>query len=322
MNIAQQNAVAADVFAALENGTLEIPTLPEIALKIRNMIDDPNVSADSLIRLLSTDPSISAQIIKTANNAAFSNGNPVNDLRSAVSRLGYRMLHNMVMLIAMSKLFKASSPLINQELKRLWDHSREVAANSYVLALQQSHLKPEQAMLAGLLHDLGALPLCMYADRHHPRLDQETLDGLIRKFHTEIGAKLLASWHFPSEVIEIIAQHENLQRMTADGIADYIDVVTLANLMMPTTIKFVAWENVRASARLGYSPAECQNFLTSHESQFAKAREMLGISVAQSTTPQQAAQQPMTKAQSPAASLNEKPDSTSGMLSGLFKLFK
>jgi HD-like signal output (HDOD) protein len=323
MKIKQQEAVAAEVFAALAKGRLELPTLPEMALKIREAIDDPNVSAETLIRLLTTDPSISAQIIKTANSAAFSNGNPVNDLRTAISRLGYRMLRNMVMLITMSKLFKAGSPIISQELQRLWDHSREVAANSYVLALHQKHLKPDQAMLAGLVHDLGSLPLCIYADRHHPRLDKETLEGLIRKFHTEVGARLLENWLFPSEIVEIVSQHENLQRTTADGLADYIDVVAVANLMMPTTAKFVAWENVHAAKRLGYSTSQCQNFLSTHAEQISVVREMLGFSVSQApAAPRQAAQESIDTGSAAVAMPEENPDGTSTMLSGLFKLFK
>lgn len=323
MNIEQQQAVAAELFAALEKGRLELPTLPEMAMRIRDAIDDPNVSAEALIRLLTTDPSVSAQIIKTANSAAFSSGNPVNDLRTAISRLGYRMLRNMVMLMTMSKLFKAKSPIISQELQRLWDHSREVAANSYVLALHQKHLKPDQAMLAGLVHDLGALPLCVYADRHHPRLDKETLEGLIRKFQAKVGVKLLASWNFPPELVEIVSQHENLQRATADGLPDYIDVVAVANLMIPATVKFVAWENVHAAKRLGYSAGQCQNFLSTHAEQISVVRQMLGFSVAQVTAaPRQSAQESTDAEKAAIAATEENPDGTSTMLSGLLKLFK
>lgn len=321
MSIEQQEAVAAEVFSALESGRMELPTLPDMALKIREMIDDPNVSADALIRLLSTDLAISAQIIKTANSSAFSNGSPVKDLRAAVSRLGYRMLRNMVMLITMNNIFKAQSPVINQKLKKLWDHSREVASNSYVLALHQKHLRPEQAMLAGLVHGLGALPLCLYADRHHPRLDQQTLEALIRKFHTRIGVKLLDSWHFPTEVVEVVAQYSNLQRSTADGSPDYTDVVTVANLMMPTTAKFVAWENVHAANRLGYTPVQCQNFLSTHAEQLGVVREMLGF--APSNAVKQTPVAPASAATTPVLQqTEEKPDSSTGMLSGLFNLFK
>ena len=178
----------------------------------------------------------------------------------------------------MTKLFQARSPFVNQQLKELWEHSREVAANSYVLAQQQKHLKPEQAMLAGLVHDIGALPLYLYADRHHSRLDQTTLEELIRKFSASIGTRLLQSWNFPNELVDVIAGHENLQRASNSNLADYVDIVTMANLQMPGTAKFIAWKNVSAAERLGYYATDCQNFLSNHADQLAAVKGMLEVS--------------------------------------------
>lgn len=274
-HMSTEQAIAADVLAALEAGQLDLPILPDMALKIRNLLDNPNVSADHLVRLLAADPVISMHIIKVANSAALSNGHPVGNLRDAIFRMGYRMLRSLVMNITMTKLFQASSPLINQQLKGLWEHSRKVAANCYVLAKQHRHLSPEQAMLAGLVHDIGALPLCLYADRQHSHLDQATLEELIRKFAATIGTRLLQSWNFPAELVEIVSGHENLHRTNASGLADYVDVVTMANLQMHETAKFVAWENVSAAARLGYNVMGCQSFLSSHADQLAAAQGML-----------------------------------------------
>lgn len=273
--------IVAEIRDALKANRLELPTLPEIATKIQNLIDNPNISADKLVNLLSSDPVISMHIIRAANCAALANGQPAKELRGAISRLGYRMLRSIVINITMAKLFQAHSPLINQKLKELWKHSRDVAANSYVLAQQQKHLKPEQAMLAGLIHDVGALPLYLYADRHHSRLDQEarlditTLEELIRKFSVSIGTGLLQNWNFPDELIDVIANHENLQRNCNSRLADYVDVVTMANLQMSVNAKFVAWENVPAAERLGYCVADCQNFLSDHADQLAAVRGML-----------------------------------------------
>lgn len=318
MSTDQQQAITAEVFAALESGTLDLPTLPDMAIKIREMIDDPNVSADKLVNLLSTDPAISAQIIKTANSAAFSNGNIVNDLRTAVSRLGYRMLRNLVMTITLIKLFQADSPLVKQQLKKLWEHSREVAANSYVLALYQRHLKPEQAMLAGLVHDIGALPLYLYADRYHPRLDQATLEGLIRRFAATVGSKMLQSWNFPEDLVEVVAGHENLQRINGSDLADYVDVVTVANLQLQGSAKFVAWANVTAAAKLGYSPVECQNFLSTHAEQLAVVQGMLGIETTKPHQPDRSAiQQPQ-----PTPPASKPAQAESGMLAGFLRMFK
>lgn len=270
-------SVAAEVHAALRTNQLDLPTLPEVAHKIQDLIDDLNVSADEVFNLLSACPAISMHIIRAANGEAFSDGMPVDNLRSAISRLGYRMLHSMVMNITTHKLFQAKCLFIGQQLKKLWEHSREVAAISYVLARQQKHLKPEQAMLAGMVHDIGALPLYLYADRHHSHFDQEMLGELVRRFSAAVGTRLLQAWNFPDTLVEVIAGHENLQRAGDSNLADYVDVVTMANLQIQGAAKFVAWKNVLAAERLGYSPAGCQNFLSHHADQLAEARRMLQV---------------------------------------------
>ena len=275
-SMGEQPAIIAEVFAALEEGNLDLPTLPDMARKIQDLIDDPNVSAHQVVNLLSADPAVSMHIIRAANSAAFNDGKSVDNLRNAISRLGYRMLRSMVINITMTKLFQASSPLIHQQLKKLWGHSREVAANCYVLARQQNHLKPDVAMLAGLVHDIGALPIYLHADRHHSRLDQVTLEDMVCKFSSVIGAKLLQSWNFPVELIDVVSGHENLQRVNDSGAADYADVVTMANLLHGSA-KLVAWRNVFAAERLGYYATDCQNFLSNHAEQLAAAKEMLGI---------------------------------------------
>lgn len=273
----EQQAIFTEVLTALEEGSLDLPTLPDMARKIQDLIDDPNVSADQVVNLLASDPVVSMYIIRAANSAALSNGNPASNLRTAISRLGYRMLRSMVMNITMTRLFQASSPLINQQLMKLWGHSREVAANCYVLARQQKHLKPEEAMLAGLVHDIGALPLYLHFDRHHPRFDLAALEELVCKLSTPIGARLLHSWNFPDELIDAATGHENLQRMNHSGVPDYADVVTMANLLHGAAAKFVAWKNVLAAERLGYYAGDCQNFLSNHAEELAAAREMLGV---------------------------------------------
>lgn len=273
----EQHAIFAEVLAALEGGRLDLPTLPDMARKFQDLIDNPDASENQMVELLSTDPVVSMYIIRVANSAALSNGNPVSNLRDAVSRLGYRLLRSMVMNIVMTRLYYAGSPLINRQLVRLWKHSREVAASCYVLAQQQRHLKPEDAMLAGLVHDIGALPLYIHADRRRSEFDQKTLDELVRKFAPAIGTRLLQSWNFPDELVAVAAGHEDLYRANNSGVADYVDVVTMANLQMPRTALSVAWRNVLAAERLGYYAADCRNFLLNHAEQLAAAKDMLGI---------------------------------------------
>jgi len=319
MSMEQQQSIADEVLSAIESGKLELPTLPDVAIKIRELIDDPNVSADQLVNLLSADPVVSAHIIKAANSAA-AGGLRVDTLREAIARLGYRMLRNLVMSVAVGNIFKASSPIIDRHLKRLWEHSRVVAANSFVLALHQKHLKPEQAMLAGMVHNLGALPLCIYADRFHPRLEQAALEELVRRFSTRVGVALLHNWHFPPEIIEVVAGYENLQRTNDSGMADYADVVTIANLQIPATAKFVAWQNISAATRLGCDPARCINFLVDYADQLNIAGEMLGLPRTQQ--PVSAPDEKPTGSMNRQATEQPAAKESTGIMGGLRNLFR
>ena len=274
---AKQQTILVEILAALEADQLDLPVLPDMALKIRKLLDDPDSSTEQFVQLLSTDLSITLYIIKAANSAALSNGKPVANLHDAIPRLGYRMLYGMIMNITITKLFHANNPIINQKLKELWEHSRVVAANSYVLAQNKKHLKPEDAMLAGLVREIGALPLCLYADRHSPEIDSETLENLISAFSAPIGLRLLQRWNFPEELVDVIADQVDLRSINPSELADYVDVVTMANLLNQERTKPISWINVLAAERLGYYPGDCKNFLPSHIEQFAVVNNILEI---------------------------------------------
>lgn len=273
---ANQKVIIDEVLCALESDQLDLPVLPDMALKIRKLLDDPDSSIGQFVQLLSSDLSISLYLIKAANSAAFSTGQQVGNLRDAIPRLGYKLLYSMVLSITLTKLFNANSPLINNKLKELLEKSRIVAANSYVLAQRKKHLKPEDAVLAGLVHEIGALPLYLYADRNYPGIDAQSLELLITTFSAPIGICLLKSWNFPNELIDVIADQLDMRSRAASQAADYVDIVTMANLQLQAAKTPVSWRNVSAAERLGYYPGDCKNMLLVQASQFEAANALLG----------------------------------------------
>jgi HD-like signal output (HDOD) protein len=279
-SISKQNLIVSEVLAALETDQLELPVLPDMAFKVRSLLDDPDSSTGQFVQLISTDLAITLYIMKAANIAAFSNGQRVGNLHDAILHLGYQMLYSMVLNITLAKLFQARSPLINQKLQDLWKRSRTVAANSYVVAQKKKHLKPEDAMLAGLIHEIGALPLYLYADRHYPEVDEATLESLIATFSAPVSLKMLQIWNFTDELIDVVADRIALRRTVQSDKANYVDVVTMANLQTQETSKPVEWRNVFAAERLGCYPGDCKNLFSNHAEQFAAAKGMLGMSMA------------------------------------------
>lgn len=245
---------------AISNDELVLPTLPDVAIKIQQMMDDMDVPASSIVTLVSGDPVIAAQLIKTANSAAHAEKSKVDSVAAAITRLGYRALRNLVMNITMTRLAKAEQPEIKKVLANFWEHSREVAAISHMLAKNHRHLNADQAMLAGLVHDIGTLPLCIFVDKMRSNFDGNLLDELILQFRGHIGEKLLSNWHFPEEIIEVIPEHENLQRDPESPLASYADIVTVANLLNRLNEKIVPWESITALQRLHISPEVCRDF--------------------------------------------------------------
>jgi len=279
MNIKQ--TIVEEVLSALEADKLDLPVLPDMTRKVRHLICDPDSSTGQFVKLISTDLAISLYIIKAANSAAYAGIRPVANLHDAIPRLGYRLLYSMVMDITLSKLFTAKNPLINRKLKELWERSRTVAATSYVLAQKRNYLKPDDAILAGLVHEIGALPLYLYADRHHSQISAEVLDGLIQKFSPTVGVKLLQSWNFPDELVDVISGNTNQTCIVPFGIADYVDVVIVADLLVQSRTKPINWRNIRSAEALGCYAKDCENFLTTYAEQLAEVNDLLGIGHAQ-----------------------------------------
>ncbi len=260
----------------IEDKQLALPTLPDVAHRVQHMMDDINFSADQIVAVIGGDPAIAAQVIKTANGGRHADKPRVTNVRAAVSRLGYTPLRDLVSgIISATEQAQSNHPVIAKHLHDFWEHSREVATYCYLLAKNVKTLNPELAMLAGLVHDIGALPLCLHAGKNSDHLDHETLEELIWSFRSAITEKLLHAWNFPAEIIEAVVGHEDLHRLGEERQASYTDIVAVANLLNRNTAKITAWENVSALERLYLSPAVCPFFHERFHDEIRNTHEML-----------------------------------------------
>jgi putative nucleotidyltransferase with HDIG domain len=178
----------------------------------------------------------------------------------------------------MNKLVASSNPILSDKLVQVWEHSRKVAAISYVLALRLPHLSADQAMLAGLMHDIGVIPLCIHIEKIRAPIDIEALETLINNCHATIGTKLLKQWNFSHEIVSVVAAHEDIHRLSNNApLADYADVVTFANLQDSARAKIVVWDNVAAVKRIGLSEEECKMFLENNAERIEMVEILLGM---------------------------------------------
>jgi putative nucleotidyltransferase with HDIG domain len=192
-----------------------------------------------------------------ANSAMMRGQTNIEDLKQVVSRLGLKMIRDLVTSIVVKQMFVSNSPVTEKRLRESWEHSTSVAAICHVLAAQYTKIPPEQAMLAGLVHDIGALPIITKAEKYPELLaDKELLDKIIYKLHTTLGRIILTAWGFPDELIQVASEHENLERDSKQ--VDLVDLVTVANLQSyvgtdhPLTQR--DWSAIPAFGKLGLDP--------------------------------------------------------------------
>lgn len=253
-SVAEQ--VAKEIITAIDEDKLVLPTMPEMALKVREVAEDPDASIMQLGKVISNDAALTARLIKVANSALFRGAREIEDLNMALSRLGMQTTSNLATGLAMEQMFQATSDLIDKRMREVWSKSSEIAGICHVLCKHYTKLRPDQAALAGLIHQIGVLPILSFAEDSRSLMrDSMTLDSVIEEIHPLIGVKILTTWEFPAELRSIPKDYVNFGRNVPQ--ADYADLVTVAMLQSyagSEKTQLIDCHNVTAFQRLGLDP--------------------------------------------------------------------
>lgn len=249
--------VRQEIITAIQRDQLVLPTLPEVALKVREVADDPNADIEKLTNVIGNDAALSARIIRVANSPLLRANRLIEDLRTALLRLGIQYTCNIATGLAMEQMFQATSDLVDMRMREVWSRSSEIAGISHVLCKHYTRLRPDQATLAGLIHKIGVLPILTYAENHPALLkDSITLDTVIDELHGPLGDLILKTWNFPNELAHIPTQHMDFDRDIPK--ADYADIVTVAMLQShagsQSSMAQVELSKVKSFGRLRLDP--------------------------------------------------------------------
>ena len=263
----------------LNRNRVVLPTLPEVAVQVRKLVNDPATTDRQISRLIGSDPALTARLFKVVNSPLYRSQEKIENLQTAVTRLGRTQVRNLVTSLVMQQLYESKgTQLTKQRLKTLWAHSAKVATLSFVLARRFTKLQPDQAMLGGLIHDIGVLPILRCAEAY-PELanDPEALEEVIGELHTIIGPYILDEWNFSPELVAVTSQHEDLQHSDGPEVS-YVDVVIVANLhsylgtQHPLTQK--DWSKIPAFTKLGLTPEESISTIESARAELQELRSL------------------------------------------------
>ncbi len=207
--------IVADAVASISH----IATLPEITLKIIELVENPRSTAQDLHKVISNDPALVARILKVVNSAFYGLPGQIGSINRAIVLLGLNAVKNIVIAASLAKLFRGGRVSPQFSAKDLWTHSIAVGVFSKMIVHQLNNALPDEAFLAGLIHDIGILvelqahrePLVEISERASREetryIDIET--QIIGVDHQALGAGLTTKWKFPRSFQYVTGFHHN-----------------------------------------------------------------------------------------------------------------
>ena len=268
--------------AELSAGKVDLPSFPDIALRVRQVLGDEDVTPDKVVRVVGSEPALAARLLQIANSAALNfSGKAVTDLRAAIARMGFNMVRSAAIAFALSQLKKVDSLKgLEAPLDTLWKRSADVAAMSHVLARRCSKVNPDTALLAGLLHGIGELYILTRANQH-PQLfaNQPAYHAIVRDWHTSIAKALLENWDMAEEIVLAVSEFEDVER-DYKGPPDLTDVLTVAHLIVsyqayPDSIE-LNMQGVKACRRMQLDRAAYDRLISESADEVAAMQQALG----------------------------------------------
>ncbi len=245
-----EDALYWEFYEAARNDTLELPSMPDITLRMARVIHNPNTDSEEIAHVVQADPTVAARIISVVNSAAYRGKHVIDNLPEAVTRLGRSVTHNLVISFALGKLFNSRSKVLQKRMFELWNHVSYVAPICHELARVTPGLENDQALLCGLLHDIGALAILGAASNKPELADSpERLDPIIDHLKAEVGAMVLRKWDFPDYFVKAALHAEDWMEDISDR-PDYVDLVVVAQLHA-----YVGTPRMRTLPRLDLVPA-------------------------------------------------------------------
>lgn len=269
-----------DLVFDIKHNRIVLPTLPEIALKARKLLTDGKSTSTQISKIIGADAVISTRLLRVVNSPMYRTQNQIEDVRMAITRLGNAIVRSLITSLAMEQVYRTRlSPQTNRLLKQNWEHSVQVAALSQIIAQKFTSLSPEEAMLGGLIHDIGKLPILEYSERI-PELvsNEKALDKVLAVLHPKIGSLILKTWSFQPYLISVTTEHENLDRNPETRV-DYTDVVLIANMLsyIGTDHPYTKldWSKIPAFNRLNLPPEECIETIKAAKDEIAEVRQLI-----------------------------------------------
>jgi HD-like signal output (HDOD) protein len=215
---------------AYRKNRLSLPSLPNVALRLKEAMEQ-DLGINEAVKIIEVDVSIVAKLIQLANSPLYSPISPITNCHAAVTRLGLNQTRKLVMSISLKQLFRCQNQQLMEKMQNLWKNSLYISSLSFVLAQENGSPNPEDALLAGLVCDIGTIPILHFAEQYpneYPNLD--VLDSAIPFLNPPVGSLVLHTLGFAPELADIPKYAEDWFYESEGDRLNLVDVVILAKL--------------------------------------------------------------------------------------------
>ena len=217
----------------------QMSTLPGLASRVLEVANDESAGASELLEVVERDPSLSLRIMRTVNSSYYGLQNTVADLRSAISLLGFQEVRNLALTVYVSRLFREPGEYRMFDREKLWNHMVAVATTARRISQLCHKAVPEEAYLAGLIHDVGLILTDQFMRRHFVKVLDEIAKGkntivaereILSFDHVDLSAFISCQSHFPDQVTEAIAFHNTPLDYHGSN-SELVYIVSVANYL-------------------------------------------------------------------------------------------
>lgn len=260
---------------SIEDGSLILPRIPEVVRRIDDAMTQEDVSIKEISDIIKFEPSISARIIQIANSPLVRGNVNITSLQGAITRVGLYMVRNLVLCMGLKDSFVPKGRFLRAKMKALWDANTAVAMYSYALS-KYSPVSPDYAMMAGMLHGIGKLPIIDYVGKHPGLIEDERVyDYLVDTLHKPLGVRILRQWELQDDIIDVVEYYNDL-RKERSGLVDVVDIVILAyGYYSDVPENPIDWYQIPALDRLGLTPDDLKKALRRTGTEIAEIAKIL-----------------------------------------------
>ena len=224
--------ISNDIIERLTAKQLKLPASPEIVLRVNALLNDDTKGLSDIATAMESHQTLAARILQVVNSPALRPAKPITSLHTALSILGIALVKNLAISIAIREMFKSKNFELKALLEATWFHSVEVGylSSVYVSYLDDRRYDPNTALVIGILHSIGSLPIIDYFEQEKIPVDK--FKAVEAELANDISTSLVKEWGLPISFQEAL-RGTGLYGSILKYVHAYLDKQEYDSMLMP-----------------------------------------------------------------------------------------